>query len=95
MQTPCRLAPEVCDGVYVSEGESMRVQGPVQWGFFYILLSLCWIGASGQKAARCCSSAGCDLSEPIRISYSRGDMYCNIGWKIFYPPRETYARGYV
>lgn len=35
MQTPCRLAPEVCDGVYVSEGESMRVQGPVQWGFFF------------------------------------------------------------
>lgn len=66
------------------EGESAELdkkRGSIQY-FLHL------VGVSGQKAACRRSSVCSDLSKPIRISYSRGDMYSNILWKIFIP-RET------
>lgn len=75
-----RFSPEVrfCEG---ESAELDKKRGSIQY-FLHL------VGVSGQKAACRRSSVCSDLSKPIRISYSRGDMYSNILWKIFIP-RET------
>ena len=72
-----RFAPEAC----LCEGKSAKLdkkRGSIQ---YFLRL----VGVSGQKAACRRSSVCSNLSKPIRISYSGGDMYSNILWKIFIP----------